>query len=86
MKTTSRSPKTEPAPIEKLSYEAAFTALEEVVTALESEKQPLDEALALFERGQLLIQRLSDLLDQAELKVRQLAGEETVDFESDPQA
>ena len=72
--------------VDGLSYEAAFSALEAVVTALESEKQSLDEALALFERGQLLIQRLSSLLDQAELKVRQLSGEELIDFSPNPQA
>ena len=69
-------------PVDELRYEQAFAALEAVVASLETEKQSLDEALALFERGQALIRRLSFLLDQAELKVRQLAGEEIVDFNS----
>lgn len=60
-------------PLEELSYEQAFAALEMIVSALESEKRPLDEALALFERGQALVQRCTALLDQAELRVRQLS-------------
>ncbi len=73
-------------PVDGLTYEQAFSALEAVVASLETEKQSLDETLALFERGQLLIQRLSFLLDQAELKVRQLSGEEIVDLGSNPPA
>ena len=67
-------------PIEEMSYEQAFNALETVVTALESEKQSLDEAMLLFERGQTLIRRCMQLLDQAELKVRLLSGDEQTDF------
>jgi len=66
---------TELTPIENLSYEQAYAELEAIVTALESDQRPLDEAIALFERGQALTQRCSSLLDQAELKVRMLNGE-----------
>jgi len=61
--------------IENMSYEQAFAELEAIVTALESDQRPLDEAIALFERGQALTQRCTSLLDQAELKVRLLNGE-----------
>jgi exodeoxyribonuclease VII small subunit len=44
--------KTEPKPIEKLTYEEAYAELDSIVTALESGEQSLDEALSLFERGQ----------------------------------
>ena len=69
-----------PKPVEELSYEKAITELEEIVTALEGEQNPLDEALSLFERGQALIRHCEALLDQAELKVKQLAGDTLVDF------
>ena len=85
MTTPSTPSITDQGPIDELTYEAAFSALETVVTALESEKQSLEDALALFERGQLLIRRLSFLLDQAELKVQQLSGGEIVDFNPNPQ-
>jgi exodeoxyribonuclease VII small subunit len=67
-------------PIEKMTYEQVFSALEAAVTALETEKLSLDEAMLLFERGQTLLRRCLDLLDKAELKVRLLSGDELADF------
>jgi len=55
-----------------LSYEQAFSELETIVAALESEQKPLDEALQLYERGQLLDQYCAALLDQADLRIQQL--------------
>ena len=69
--------------VEQLSYEQAFAELEQIVTILESEEQPLNEALALYERGQALARYCASLLDQAELKVQQISGEDLVSF--DPQ-
>jgi len=37
--------------------------------------------MMLFERGQALTKRCAELLDKAELKVKELAGESLVDFE-----
>jgi exodeoxyribonuclease VII small subunit len=62
-------------PVEELTYEQAFAALESVVSALESEKHPLDEAMTLFERGQVLLQHCASLLEQAELRISQLSPE-----------
>ena len=67
--------------VDKLSFEQAFGELEATVAALEGNQFPLEQALALYERGRALAQRCSSLLDQAELKVQQLSGEELVDFE-----
>lgn len=64
-----------PTPVDQLSYEQAFAELESIVSALESNQSPLDEALSLFERGQALAQRCAALLDQAELKVRPMGGD-----------
>ena len=75
--------KAEPKSVEKLSYEAAFEELEKIVAALESGEQPLEEALALFERGQGLAKHCSELLDAAELKVTRLSGEVMEPFEAD---
>ena len=69
-------------PVEKLTYEQAFEEMAKLVAALESGDLPLEESLALFERGQALAQRCMALLDQAELKVQQLTEEgEVEDFE-----
>ena len=66
--------------LEGLTFEKAFGELETIVAALESEKQSLDESLALYERGQSLAKYCSNLLDQAELKVQLLAGETLNNF------
>jgi exodeoxyribonuclease VII small subunit len=70
-----------PIPIEELDYEHARLELEGIVAALESEKHPLDQAMALYERGLLLVRRCSGLLDQAELKVQQISGDELLPFD-----
>lgn len=58
--------------IEKLSYEQAFEALQATIAALEEGDKPLEETLALYERGQALYKRCTTLLDEAEVKVQQL--------------
>ncbi len=61
---------------EELTYEQAFAELEKIVAALESEEHSLDEAMALFERGQSLAAHCAGLLEKAELKVQQLTDED----------
>jgi len=62
-------------PIEEMTYEETFAELQAVVGALEGEGRPLDESIALYERGQTLARHCASLLEKAELKVRQLNGE-----------
>ncbi len=76
----SSSKKTEKV-VEELSYEEALAELEEIVSALEGDQNRLEEALKLFERGQTLAARCSVLLEAADLKVRQVAGDEIIPFE-----
>jgi exodeoxyribonuclease VII small subunit len=66
---------------DELTYEQAFAELETVVAALESEQRPLDEAIALYERGQTLAKYCAGLLEKAELRVRQLSGDKIIAFE-----
>ena len=63
-------------PVEELTYEQALVELEEITRQLEGNQLALEDTLALFERGQVLIKRCGELLDQAELKVRKLSPEE----------
>ena len=72
--------KNEPKPIDGLTYEQAFSELELIMVALESGERPLEESMLLFERGQALTKRCSELLDKAELKVQALVGETPTDF------
>jgi exodeoxyribonuclease VII small subunit len=59
----------------QFTYEQALAELEAIVSSLESNQLPLQEAMDLFSRGQALVQHCTGLLDQAELKVRQVSGE-----------
>ncbi len=67
--------------VEELTYEEALAELEEIVSALEGEQNRLEEAIKLFERGQALAARCGVLLEAAELKVKQVAGDEIIPFE-----
>ena len=67
-------------PVETLSYEQAFIEFEQVVASLENGEHSLEVSLALFERGQNLAQHCANLLDQAELKVKRLSGEDLIPF------
>ena len=68
-------------PVEELAYEAALAELEEIVSALEGEQNKLEESINLFERGQALAARCAALLEAAELKVKQVVGDEVIPFE-----
>ena len=76
------SKKTE-KPVEDLSYEEAVAELEQIVSTLEGEQTQLEDAIKLFERGQALAARCGVLLEAAELKVKQVAGDVVVPFEED---
>ncbi len=60
--------------VETLSYEDAFTQLEEIVTTLENETLSLEESLLLYERGQSLSKHCAGLLERAELKLQEIQG------------
>ena len=63
--------------IEKMSYEEAFTELQSVVETMEGGELPLKDSLALFERGQALSVRCGELLEEAQLRLRQLTEDES---------
>ena len=64
-----------------LSFEAAFAELEQMVAKLEDGGLTLEESLAVFERGRVLAAFCSRKLEEAELKVKQIAPEDEVPFE-----
>lgn len=57
------------------SFESAFAELEGVVRQLEDGNLSLEEAISLYERGQALSRFCQARLDQAELRVTQLAAD-----------
>ena len=64
---------------EEMAFEAAFAQLEEIVGKLEAGDLSLDDALALFERGQRLAALCGTKLDEAELVVQKLAASGAVE-------
>jgi exodeoxyribonuclease VII small subunit len=64
--------KTKSQSIDELTFEQAFAELEESVRTLERGDLPLEESLALYERGQGLAAYCAKLLDEAELKIAQI--------------
>lgn len=54
------------------SFEASMGRLEQIVKQLENGSVPLSEALKLFQEGTGLVERCTNLLDQAELEIVKL--------------
>jgi exodeoxyribonuclease VII small subunit len=57
------------ADVSKLSFERALEELETIVKRLEDGKVPLEESVAIYERGEALKRRCEELLRQAEARV-----------------
>lgn len=59
-------------PVEEMSFEDALRELEQVVGQLERGEVPLDQSIALYERGAALKKRCEAKLKEAEEKVAKL--------------
>ena len=62
------------APIAKLTFEEALAALEQVVGQLEGGQVPLEQSIALYERGDALKKHCDAKLGEAELKVEKIVA------------
>ena len=62
-------------PIEEMSFEDAMRELEKVVGDLERGDVPLEQSIALYERGAQLKQRCQTKLKEAEEKVALITQE-----------
>jgi exodeoxyribonuclease VII small subunit len=60
------------ADIKKLTFERAIEELESIVKRLEEGKVPLEESVAIYERGEVLKKRCEELLKQAEARVEKI--------------
>jgi exodeoxyribonuclease VII small subunit len=75
--------------VKQLSFERAIEELETIVKRLEDGKVPLEESVAIYERGEALKRRCEELLRQAEARVEkittdaagQVAGAEPLDVQ-----
>ena len=65
------------------TFEELQRELDELVARLERGDVPLDEALALWERGEALYRACAERLDRAELRIEELRlGEGQLDGDS----
>jgi exodeoxyribonuclease VII small subunit len=75
--------------VKQLSFERAIEELETIVKRLEDGKVPLEESVAIYERGEALKRRCEELLRQAEARVDkittdangQISGTEPLDVQ-----
>ena len=76
-------------PIGEMSFEEALRALEITVRQLESGEVPLDESIALYERGEELRKACQARLDAAQAKIDKIVADSdgrptgTVPFDAD---
>jgi exodeoxyribonuclease VII small subunit len=61
----------------QLSFERAIEELETIVKRLEEGKVPLEESVAIYERGEALKRRCEDLLRQADARVEKITLDAT---------
>ena len=66
------------------TFEDLYQELEETIRRLEAGNLPLAESLELFERGAALTEQCNAMLDQAELRVRQLVVRADGNLETEP--
>ncbi len=66
------------------SFETLYRELEEAVRRLESGDLSLEESLALYSRAARLVEQCNALLDQAELRVRQVTVRPDGSLEAEP--
>jgi len=59
----------------KVSFEEAIGRLEEIVRQLEKGDVPLEDSIRLYEEGMKLGKMCRKILDEADLRVRQLSTE-----------
>lgn len=61
---------------ENLTYESAMQRLEDIGARLESGTVPLEESIALYEESAKLAAYCKQILEQAQQKITELAGDE----------
>jgi exodeoxyribonuclease VII small subunit len=58
--------------VNKLPFERAIEELETIIKRLEEGKVPLEESVAIYERGEALKRRCDELLKAAEARVEKI--------------
>ena len=64
-----------PVDVAELTFEQALAELETIVTRLERGDVPLEESVAIYERGEALKKRCDSLLNQADERVQKISAD-----------
>jgi len=64
---------TKAADIEKLPFEKALAELEDIVRRLERGDVPLEDSIAIYERGEALKKHCETLLKRAEARIEKIS-------------
>ncbi|MEQ1929170.1 MAG: exodeoxyribonuclease VII small subunit [Parvularculaceae bacterium] len=72
------------ADIATFSFEKALAELEEIVSKLESGNAPLEESIALYERGAALKAHCEQKLKSAQEKIEKIVVSETGQVRAEP--
>ena len=67
-------------PKKKMTFEHALNRLEELVQQLEAGDIPLEESIKSFDEGKKLVKFCLELLDKAEIKVKELEESPSGEF------
>lgn len=62
--------------ITEMTFEQAYSELAQIVEQMEGGELPLEQSVTLYERGHALAQHCEKLLDNADLRVRELIENE----------
>ena len=73
------STKTSTSDDEQLSFEEAMAELDDLVSQMEDGDLSLDDSLKAFERGVMLTRQGQQALSQAELRVKTLTDDDTIE-------
>jgi len=65
-----------PQDVKALTFEKALAELEQIVAKLERGDVPLEESIAIYERGEALKAQCEKLLKAAEMKVEKIRARE----------
>ncbi|MDT3767839.1 exodeoxyribonuclease VII small subunit [Gleimia hominis] len=71
--------------VEQLSYEAARDELVSIVRKLEGGQAPLEQTLALWERGEALARHCESILDSAQARMEAATKADTTQQTADPE-
>jgi exodeoxyribonuclease VII small subunit len=64
--------------VNSMTYEEAYNELARIVESLEEEEHSLEISMEMFERGKILSNYCKEMLNKAELRIKDIDGDELI--------